>query len=413
MEKYLVVWPKSNDVVHINYHYTDFGEIVDYLDSVLPEQVYAIDCDIQDIDVEKFVKENGIDRVAMMVNYENASNAFKLAENIKSTSNVPVMAYGNLTATLPMMFATSKFDAIYFDGDYESSIESFFKDFSNYDKASGIVRLNNGLFDEARMGKYISPDQWGYSKPSQVPVFEYDDVKKKNRYVLNISRGCPFGCPHCLISMVEGNKERRRSVENVDRALADITQKYNHIKIWAANFTLKKKYVMDFCEVMNKYPGVTWECATRIDLLNDEDMIRAMADSGCKQISMGIESVNSGRFIESKQFDTDEVESVIKRVQKYGIKVKGCIMLGIPGQTKQDIIDTLQFLQRNNVTTRPTVYTPYNELKKPKLGDLTQFNRRTYKNTNVEGVSPEQLIELTKAPFEYERILNGKEKSNQ
>ena len=52
MDNYLVVWPKSNDVVHINYHYTDFGEIVDYLDSVLPGQVFAVDCDIQDYDIE-------------------------------------------------------------------------------------------------------------------------------------------------------------------------------------------------------------------------------------------------------------------------------------------------------------------------------------------------------------------------
>ena len=53
-------------------------------------------------------------------------------------------------------------------------------------------------------------------------------------------------------------------------ALADITQCYKHIKIWSANFTLKKQYVYEFCDVMSKYPDVTWECATRIDLLEDE-----------------------------------------------------------------------------------------------------------------------------------------------
>ena len=80
MDKYLVVWPKSNDVVHINYHYMDFGEIVDYLNSVLPDQVLALDCDIQNFDVEQVIKEFGVSKVAMTVNYENVSNAFKLAE---------------------------------------------------------------------------------------------------------------------------------------------------------------------------------------------------------------------------------------------------------------------------------------------------------------------------------------------
>ena len=35
MGNYLIVWPKSEDVVHINYHYTQFGEVVDYLINML------------------------------------------------------------------------------------------------------------------------------------------------------------------------------------------------------------------------------------------------------------------------------------------------------------------------------------------------------------------------------------------
>lgn len=410
MEKYLVVWPKSKDVVHINYHYTDFGEIVDYLSQVFPNQVLALDCDVEKYDIAKIINHFGIDKVAMMVNYENVSNAFKLAKKIKEETDASVMAYGNLTVRHPMLFLKSSFDAMFQSGDYESAISAFFSGYPDILKMNGLIKLQDGRMSFFREGDYISPDDWGYSKPVQVPVADYDKVKGKNRYVLNISRGCPFGCPHCLIPMVEGKKERRRSIENVDRALADITQAYNHIKIWAANFTLKNQYVKDFCDVMKKYPGVTWECATRIDFLKDEEMLDNMAKAGCTQISMGIESLNSGRFIESKQFSIEEVEDVIKRVQKYGIKVKGCIMLGIPGQTKQDIIDTLKFLKENNVSARPTVYTPYQKVENPTIDELTRLNRKTYDNHNVEGVSPEQLIQLTKTPYEYETILAEKEK---
>ncbi|MBR3885883.1 MAG: radical SAM protein [Clostridia bacterium] len=412
MEKYLVVWPKSKDVVHINYHYTDFGEIVDYLSQVFPNQVLAIDCDIEKYDIVKVINHFGIDKVAMMVNYENVSNAFKLAKRIKEETNAPVMAYGNLTVRHPLLFLKSSFDAMFQSGDYESAISAFFNGYPDIKNMNGIIKLNNGKMSFFREGDYISPDHWGYSKPIQVPVIEYDKVKGRNRYVLNISRGCPFGCPHCLIPMVEGRKERRRSIQNVDMALADITQAYNHIKIWAANFTLKNQYVNDFCDVMKKYPGVTWECATRIDFLRDEEMLKNMAESGCTQISMGIESLNSGKFIESKQFGIEEVEDVIKRVQKYGINVKGCIMFGIPGQTKQDIIDTLKFLKENNVSARPTVYTPYQNVENPTVEELTKFNRKTYDNHNIEGVSPEQLIQLTKTPYEYESILGEKEKNS-
>lgn len=407
MENYLIIWPKSKEVVHINYHYTDFGEIVDYLNQVYPGQIFAIDCDVGDIkDINKIIKDYDIKKVAMMVNYENVDNAFDMAEEIRDGLNIPVMAYGNLTVTYPALFLDSSFNAIFNSGDYQRGIETFFKGFPDIKQMDGLIKIDNGSFEFGEYGSFVSSDEWGYSKPNQVPVFAYDNVKKKNRYVLNISRGCPYGCKHCLIQMVEGKRERRRSIENVDRALADITQQYKHIKIWAANFTLNKEYVMDFCDVMNKYPDVTWECATRIDLLKDEKMIESMADAGCKQISIGIESLNSGEFIESKQFSQKQVEEVIKRIQKYGINVKGCIMLGIPGQTKQDIIDTLRFLKVNNVSTRPTVYTPYHNCKPKNIQELSKLNRKTYQNKNVEGVEPAQLIELTKRPFDYESILN-------
>ena len=401
MEKYLVVWPKSKDVVHINYHYTDFGEIIDYLNNVFPNQVFAIDCDIQTDNVVDFIKENEISKVAMMVNYENVESAFKLAGQISDQTKAPVMAYGNLTRVLPQLFLDTPFKAMYYSGDYESGISSFFSGYPDRWQMDGLIKLDGGAAQVCNPGKFISSDEWGYSKPVQVPVFEYDEVKGKTRYVLNISRGCPFGCKHCLIQMVEGKKERRRTVENLDSALADITQCYKHIKIWAANFTLSKKYIHEFCEIMKRYPDVTWECATRLDLIWDDKMLAEMADSGCVQISMGIESIDSGRFIDSKQFSQEVVESIVKKIQKFGIKVKGCIMLGIPGQTKQDIVDTLEFLKKNGIATRPTVFTPYHECQTSKLRDLTKLNRRTYQNTNVEGVSPEQLIELTKRPFEY------------
>lgn len=411
MENYLVVWPKSKDVIHINYHYTDFGEIVDYLNGKFPNQVLAVDCDIDNVkDITQIIKDYNIQKVAMMVNYENVENAFKMADEISQGSKIPVMAYGNLTVNYPHLFFNSNFNAIYGSGDYQKSIEMFFNTDPSLGSRKGLISINgSGSYQVGDMGEFIDPDEWGYAKPSQVPVFEYDGVKNKNRYVLNISRGCPFSCKHCLIQMVEGRKERRRSIENVDRALADITQDYKHIKIWAANFTLDKHYVMQFCDVLKKYPDVTWECATRIDLLKDETMIQAMAEAGCRQISIGIESLNSGKFIESKKFSQTQVEEIIKRIQKFGINVKGCVMLGIPGQTKQDIVDTLKFLKDNNVSTRPTVFTPYHACAPKNIQELTSLNRKTYRNDNVEGISPEQLIKLTKDPFNYEAILEEKE----
>ena len=46
-----------------------------------------------------------------------------------------------------------------------------------------------------------------------------------------------------------------------------------------------------------KFPDMTWECATRIDLVKDEEMLKQMHEAGCTQISLGIESLNNDELI--------------------------------------------------------------------------------------------------------------------
>ena len=415
MDKFLVIWPKSEEVVHINYHYTQLGELVDYLNNFFPGQIVTLDCDIEDKDIVKFIQEQGITKVMMQVNYENAFNAFKLCDTIKNNySNVPILAYGSIPNRLPRLFLESNFNAIHTEGDPEVCMKSFIREYETdkdilqlQEKLMGANIINEGQFISTQPGKYIKPESWGISKQENVPIDEYDKIKGKNRFVLNMSRGCPFGCFHCLIQLTEGKIERRREIDNTRVAIEKIKKKYKHIKIWAANFTLNKKYVNEFCNMMQEsHPDVTWECTTRVDLVRDEEMLDKMHKSGCKQISLGIESLNNEDLIGIKDFKADELSATIARIQKNGMVVRGCVMLGMPNQTKESVIKTLKFLRDRNVSPRPTVYTPYHDLPaNTEISDLSKFNRKTYENNNVEGISSEQLLQLVKNPYNFEEIL--------
>ena len=132
-----MIWPRSENVTHINYHYTQFGEIVDYLNSVTENQVIALDCDIETNDITDIIEKNSVSKIIMNVNYENAMNAFKMAQEIKKRYKaISMMAYGNLTVMFPELFINSDFDAIYRDGDFETCIESFINNYENKNKRS-------------------------------------------------------------------------------------------------------------------------------------------------------------------------------------------------------------------------------------------------------------------------------------
>lgn len=422
MENYLVMWPKSSDVIHINYHYTQFGEIIDYLKKHMQNQIIAIDCDVQNYSIMDIINDKSIKKVVMNVNYENVSNAFKLADEIKKKIEIPILAYGSIPIMHPQLFLNSSFDSIFQDGDSEICIESFLKNYRTDAEITDLKKdlkgnriIKNGSFINTNPGEYILSSEWGSSRQKDVPVKEYDKIKKKNRYVINISRGCPFGCSHCLIQLSEGKKERRRDIKNIKETLEEIEADYSHLKIWAANFTLDKNYVYEFCEMMRQYfPKMTWECATRIDLVRDIKMLNRMHESGCTQISLGIEGLRNGDMIETKNFNILEISRAIYGIQSSGIKVKGCVMLGMPNQTKEDIIATLRFLKNNNVIIRPTIYTPYHKLPKDVNKEiLQQYNRKTYQNHSIKGVNCEQLIRLVNDPYNYEEILyDSRDKEN-
>lgn len=320
---------------------------------------------------------------------------------------------------LPGLFKSSPFDAIHTNGDFECSIESFIKNYTNNldldtELLTGSKIISNGELHATKAnGKHISDDEWGISREGRVPVEEYDKVKGKNRFILNVSRGCPFGCEHCLVQLTEGRNERRRSLENLEKSLSEISKKYKHIKLWAANFTLDKNYVKAFCDLRNeRFQDITWECATRIDLIRDLEFLELMRKSGCKQISIGVESLKNKELIGTKDFNRQEISKAIFDIQNAGMKAKCCIMLGMKGQTKADVLETFNFLNAGNALVRPTIYTPYHLIdENATLSDLYMFNRKTYKNENIEGLEYSELLELINNPSDYLKILGGKGKN--
>ncbi len=419
---------KSAPVTHINYHYTQFAEVIDYIKRNVTKNIISKDLDVEDFNLEETLIEENISKVVMYVNYENALMSFALAEEIKKKNpQISIMAYGNVPTLHYNLFIDSKFDAIYKSGDFEKGIENFIRYYEKEEElpedtgnkeaelkinTNNLGRLKNlylnatGRLYYLNNDEYISDENWGITDENYALL--YDQVKNKNRYVINLSRGCPFDCRHCLVQKTEGHVERRRGLKNLKKNLVEISKKYKHIKFWAANFTLDEKYVLDLCEMMiDSFPELTWECATRLDLLKNKEMISKMSEAGCTQISLGIESLRNKDLIANKNFSKKLIEERIALLQDNDINVKACVMIGIENQTKEDIYETFQFLLDRNVALRPTIYTPYQEIgDNIKLEELHMYNRKTYNKNKIEGLSNEELFLLIKHPEKYTEIID-------
>lgn len=173
-------------------------------------------------------------------------------------------------------------------------------------------------------------------------------VPKIKSTTLISSLGCPYHCEFCFHGL-HGYKWRARSPEDIIVEMLELRRNYD-IRGFVFNddtFAVDRKRVLDFCSLLKKeLPDVNWYCNGRVNLM-DEEMIQAMAGCGCVGIAYGIESGNQ-EILDSvhKQITIDQVERITVLTKKYGIHVTGYFMLGILGDTRETIQETLDFAEK-------------------------------------------------------------------
>ena len=163
------------------------------------------------------------------------------------------------------------------------------------------------------------------------------------------SRGCPYNCVFCTVHTVMGKKWRGRSPENVVDELEQLVNTY-HIKqidFHDDNLTLDKKRMENICDLIVKRGlDIEWYApnGVRADTL-DENLLTKMKKSGCKKIRIAPESgvqrvVNQ---IIKKNLDLKEVEKAVVLSKKVGIKVGCFFVIGLIGETKEDIKESINY----------------------------------------------------------------------
>lgn len=183
-----------------------------------------------------------------------------------------------------------------------------------------------------------------------LPIADRDLILNKD-YVSdnNIisSRGCPFSCTYCGADVIWKHKQRRRSVDNIMEEASYLIKRSGSkvIAFWDDSFTVNMQHTLELLDALKSIPGITFSCITRLDLINHE-IVRALKQAGCATIYFGIESGNDRILaLMNKHLTKDLIREKIKLVNESGISWLGFFMLGYPGETCEDILETLDFMR--------------------------------------------------------------------
>lgn len=169
------------------------------------------------------------------------------------------------------------------------------------------------------------------------------------------SRGCPYKCIFCVWpATMTGNDPdgtSRRSVrhytpEYMEAFLTELVGKYNYKSIYFDDdtFNLGNRHVVSMCQVMQKI-GLPWSAMCRADTIKMETW-KLMKDSGCFGVKLGFESGNQRvvNTIVNKHLDLEYSKEVVHHLKKIGMTVHGTFTYGLPGETKEDMLDTKSFI---------------------------------------------------------------------
>lgn len=286
-------------------------------------------------------------------------NAKKIIQQVKSMDNKIITVLGGVHASaLPLetMKEISTLDYLIF-GEGERTLIELLKHIEkkkpkDMRKIKGIVFRNKGkIIKNERRELIENLDSLPYPARDLVNMELYNKahvvrgISRKEMKIIEImtSRGCPNQCIFCAGHINYGRRVRFRGYENIIGEIEETIKKYkiNHVDIEDDTFTLNKLLVKKLCNFF-KRKKLSWSCNARVDTIN-YDLLRLMAESGCKMIAFGVEAGNQKMLDKIKKgITTQQIIKAFRYAKKAGIRfVEADFMIGShPDETLDDVKDT-------------------------------------------------------------------------
>jgi anaerobic magnesium-protoporphyrin IX monomethyl ester cyclase len=194
-------------------------------------------------------------------------------------------------------------------------------------------------------------------------------IRKKRRFSPIItSRGCPAKCTFCSAYRVWGRKFRFRSPENVIAEMKEMKAKYGieEILFEDDNTTLNVQRAEKLFDLMiAEKINFVWDTPNGVAAFAlSEKVIDKMKKSGCYQLNLAFESGNQYVLdnIIKKPLKLERAKPLVRHAQKIGLSTNIFLILGMPGETKEQIWDSFR------LAADLDIYSPFFSIATPYPG---------------------------------------------
>lgn len=374
-------------------------------------------------DIEKAVREFQPGLVGITAMTPVIKEAIESAKAVKSASDVPIVLGGPHASIMPWeTLKNVKWIDFIARGEGEIIIRDLVDSLQSGEDGRGVrglsYRRGKKIFHNKDMPLIENLDMLPFPARDLLPMGKYrQHIGHPNSFATMVTtRGCPYSCSFCT-KAVFGSLYRARSPENMVGEMEEIIEKYGvkEIVFYDDTFTVNRDRVMEFCKLlMERGIRVKWKCEARVNLV-DQELLSAMAKAGCYIIAYGVESGNPELLKAiNKGFTREQVVRAFRMTRNVGIETLGYFMIGIPGETRETIRQTLDFaMELDPDYAQFAIATPYPrtelyaQAKKKCLLEKTDWESYSYFGDSATPVMRTESLSTEELRDELRRVTRS------
>jgi len=288
-----------------------------------------------------------------------------MAQKLKQESpNTPII-FGGVFATMNAKNILA--DCPYVDfigvGEGEELLPDFLENLNEPENLAGLVwRSGDEIVKNEDRPLVSDLDKFPYPDRTTLPIDYIESMPLDVPAVLSLdrfctiqtSRGCPYKCIYCDIPALSAGKWRYRSPEHVLGEMQQLNDRgYRSIYFTDDHFLLHQKRIEEICQgIIDRKFEFNWGCEGRVDS-KAVDQLPLMAKANCNFLAFGVES-GSQKVLDrlKKNQSLDQINNAVSEAKRHGIgTTHGFFMVGSPGETVEDIIESFRFAAKLKLDT--------------------------------------------------------------
>jgi radical SAM superfamily enzyme YgiQ (UPF0313 family) len=195
---------------------------------------------------------------------------------------------------------------------------------------------------------------------SPAPLWKLANLRQYATMALQFSRGCPYNCDFCNVTVLLGHRPRLKTAEQIVHELDALYDQGWRESVFFVDDNLignkrvlKESLLPALIRWRKGKTGMTFHTEASINLADDEQLMSMMAEAGFNMVFIGIETPDQESLAEcgKKHNKNRDLIEDVKRIQRHGMQVQGGFIIGFDSDTPSIFRRQIDFIQNSGIVT--------------------------------------------------------------